>query len=306
MVGKSNAVLLIIALASLLLMGQTGCNLESQQGTPQGTTTGQQYQSTSASSQGVDFSFLPGIGFLTEGVSINQGDTFKVGMHIENYDSKPKSGQVCIKDNLEDSYGGVPNTCQNPSPFYVREATMENGKVTQSSKTDVYFPESAQDYSYHDMPINQQAQLSATLQYAESSRIVQGVTIPGSQSETLSLSQNPAPISLAIQKTVSTQGSNYNTAFKITLSNQVSSSEIWTSDFKKKGLMMEIALDSAPITCTSIQNGYVDIETSSKDIICSALVPQGSDNIHFLTINLDYAVKLNKAFSYTIQKGAAA
>ena len=133
-----SAILLALILASLLLTGQTGCP-QSGVGT---TTTGTQSPSTSASQYGLDFSLIPGIGMLSDGSKITLGETFNVGVHLENYDSKPRSGRMCVKDDIDDAYGGVETSC-NMIPFSVREAQLDGtGKVVKAGSTDLQFPAS--------------------------------------------------------------------------------------------------------------------------------------------------------------------
>ena len=67
---RINIFLFAIAIASLFLMGQTGCStVQTQQGTT-GTTQTTQYQSTSASSYGLDFSLISSIVDETQGVQL--------------------------------------------------------------------------------------------------------------------------------------------------------------------------------------------------------------------------------------------
>ncbi len=309
---RINIFLFAIAIASLFLMGQTGCStVQTQQGTT-GTTQTTQYQSTSASSYGLDFSLIPGVGFLSEGSKITLGESFNVGAHIENFDSAQKSGTICVKDDVDDAYGGVESPC-TAVPFYVGGAQTDvNGKVTKASSTDIIFPSSGY-YSYHEFPFisqsSQGAKLFVELQYPESTTSQASIAVPQPQTETVSFQQPAAPVTLGIEKTVTSEENNYRVNMKITFTDQMSNTEIWTPDFKKKGLQMQAQLSSYPLDCssggTALQGNYVDMQGGTKFITCSALVPK-EQITHVLLIKLDYGVKLDRTVSFTIQKEAIA
>lgn len=301
---RLNIALFIILLASLLLTGAESCPQSGTSGT-EVTNPFQQYQSTSASRYGLDFSLINGVNLLSSGSKIVPGQTFNVGVHLENYDSAPKSGRICIKDDIDDSYGGIETSC-NPIPFNVREATFDDkGNVAKAGSSDIIFPASGY-YSYEKFPVTQSAKLFVNSEYIQSSAIQSSVSVPTPISETLSLTQSPAPVIVKVEKSVIPEGEYYRVNLKVTLNNQLSNSEIWTSDFKKKGLSFNIQMGSYPLECTSqnskIEGNYIEME-NNKFITCSTLVPK-EQITHPLLMDLQYGVKINKEFSFTIQKEA--
>lgn len=307
----SNVILFTIILASLLLMGQTGCaSIPTQTSTQTTTQIGQTAQTTSSSTQGLDFSLLPGVGFLSNGATVNQGDSFQVVVHIENSDPIPKSGTVCLRDDIDDSYGGIGSSGDGECHTFslnAADSTMDQtGKVTitASKKQDVYFPSDSDFYSYHGFPVTQQANLYATLRYVQISNIStdkNGLRVPVPQTETLSLIQNPAPVSVSIDKSVSSKPDNYNVDLRVTVKNQIANSEIWTPDFKTRGLLFQAKIDNSDLACET-QANIITMESNQKQFKCSALVSK-EQLTHVLTASLGYGVKLTKSFSYTIQKG---
>lgn len=303
-----NGVLLAIILASLLLTGQTGCP---QAGTGVGTTTttDQQYQSTSAAQYGLDFSLIRGVGMLSEGSKITLGETFNVGVHMENYDSKSRSGSMCVRDDIGDEYGGIETTC-NMVPFSIREAQIDaTGKVEKPGSIDLQFPVSGY-YSYSkDFPLAQTtAKLLINSEYVQSSSIQTSVSVPQPASGSLSITQEPSPVRITIDNSIVSEGGNYKVNLGINLNNQLANSEIWTPDFKKKGLAFTIQMGNYPLECksqgTAIAGDYIEME-NKKFITCSALVPR-EQITHPLLVNLNYGVKLNREFSFTLQKEALA
>ena len=81
---KGVVVIFIIALILLVISGADEC--------PQGGNGGE----TQASQYGVDFALKKGVGQLTQGSTINLGDTFTVYVVLENYDDEQKEVELCI------------------------------------------------------------------------------------------------------------------------------------------------------------------------------------------------------------------
>lgn len=287
---NERSALIMILLASLLLMGQEGCQ---QAGIGAGKV------STQAASYGLDFSLIPGVEMLSEGSKISLGDTFRIGMHIENYDKSAKSGELCIKDDIEDVYGGVKDSCVL---FNVREAEYDNGKIVKSGQKDVYFP-SKGEYSYHDFPITQQVNLFVTAKYTQHSVVQGSVRVPEPMTEAVSLTQLPEVISVSVEKTVSSREDGYKANMAVTFTKKLSNAEIFTPDFKRKGLIFNPQLSNYMVDC-GLQQNTVDIE-NTRLIKCFAFLPK-EQLTYPLLLNMDYGVSLKKEFTFMIQKGVAA
>ena len=274
--------LLIVAMLSVV-MGVESCPMP-------GTGGGGQ-----AAKSGLDFSLVSGVGYFTQGMQLDQGDTFKVVLKIENYDNTPKSGTVCIKDDKEDVYGGVSEDC---SQFYVREADYSQDKFVKSSFTEVYFP-SGGEYTYHDIPIAQQSKMFITLSYVQHSIAQGSLNVPDPAAEKISFLQTAAPVSVSADKTVSKQENQYKATLGITLSKQADSNlKLLTEDLKQENsIKFAVSMSKYTFDCTQ---GIINME-STKFIKCSTLLPL--EQISYpLLIYLDYGVKITKSFDFTIKK----
>jgi hypothetical protein len=106
---------------------------------------------TDASKTGLDFSATTGIDYISAGKTLNLGDSFYVGVKIENYDKQPRTGYVCIRDDVADSFGGIKS--EECKPFNVKSAETTGGKnsKTEPGTMEIDFP-SAGEYSYNDIP----------------------------------------------------------------------------------------------------------------------------------------------------------
>jgi len=157
-------------------------------------------------------------------------------------------------------------------------------------------------YAYHDFLVTQQAHVYLTAQYTENSVIKSGdagVAVPTPQTETISLIQDPAPVSLSVQKSVSPRADGYLVDLGISLNNQVSNAEIWSPDFKSKGVQFMHALGSNNLDC-GLTSNILSMDSSTRYIKCSALVPSQQTR-YYLLVNLAYGVKLSKPITFTIR-----
>jgi len=281
--------LLIVAMLSVV-MGVESCPMPSGIG---GGGGGQ------AAKSGLDFSLVSGVGYFTQGMQLDQGDTFKVVLKIENYDKTPKSGTVCAKDDKEDVYGGVSEDC---SQFYVREADYSQDKFVKSSFTEVYFP-SGGEYKYHDVPIAQPSKIFVTLDYVQHSIAQGSASVPEPATEKINVVQTAAPVSISVDKTVSKQENQYKATIGITLSKQADGNlKLLTEDLKEENrVKFALKMSSYTFDCTQ---GIINME-STKFIKCSALLPV--EQISYpLLIYLDYGVRITKSFDFTIKAKEAA
>jgi hypothetical protein len=282
---KFEKIFVMIAISALLLLisGQAGCPIT----TPSGVSGG----------SGLVVSLIPGIDMLSEGKNISLKDTFNIGIHLENYEKTAKSGQMCVKDNIEDSYGGVIEECE---PFYIREAETISKNEIQSGKADFYFPERGQ-FSYNGLPISQQAKAIITLRYPQNSRIEGTVSVPEPATETVKLAGETVPISVTTEKSVSRREDQYKLALNIQLS-KMQDVRVFLPDFSKENsIIFNARLGTQQLECTvdgrPIQQ-TIDFE-SKKFISCLSLVALEQIN-YPLIITLSYGVELKKEIGFLI------
>ena len=254
---------------------------------------------TEASKYGVDFIPQQGFDRLTPGKTLNLGESFYVDILLENYDKDPKIGQVCIRDDMDSAYGGILSTvCK---PFNLPAAVYIDNKLDTSSSARVIFPE-AEEYSYINLLADIPAKLYVSISYSQQSIISGAVSVPEPATEkALTLQQFPAPVSVSVEKSVSSIGDQLKTNLKIGFTKQ-GNYNITTRDFKKEALEFSSMLGTSILNCPEAAQGIIEFK-NTKFISCSALLPR-EQTTHPLIITLNYGVKLNKDFAFSIKKEA--
>ncbi len=297
---KSQIFILIILLIVLVFVsGQQGCF---QQSATEGRT-------------GIDYSIETGIDYLSMGKVLQQGDTFYVGVKIENYDEEPKSGQICIRDNIADGFGGISSDGFGECAFFnIKSADVIEKEVSgfggskiekqiTPGKTEVYFPTSDQ-YSYYGLPEMikpYSGKLFVSLKYRETTQATATITVPGTEQPILS--QDPAPITMSLQKTVRKKQDAYEVSLNIILRKQ-QQAKIFSSSFDQENVtyfMIEMipqtmlcTVSGQPIT------GLIEFE-NERLIKCSSLIyNMGGQQSYPLVMTLDYGVALEKSYPFFI------
>jgi len=243
------------------------------------------------SKSGLDVSLVQGVGYFNQGMTLDQGDTFKIVLKINNYDTTEKSGTICVKDDKEDVYGGIFDQC---TPFYIQAADTQ-GNVLQAASSTVYLPTSG-EYKYDNLPIATSAKLFITIAYVQHSIIQGTVNVPMPEVEMITLAQTSAPVSVSAEKTVSKQGDQYKMSLGINLLKSDSSIILTTEDMKTDNrIKFSAKLSNYNFDCTQ---GIFEME-NTKFIKCSALLPLEQIGYPCL-IYLDYGVKQTKTFDFKI------
>jgi hypothetical protein len=261
------------------------------------------------SKSGLDVSLVSGVGYFRSGMQIEQGDTFKILLEINNYDNTAKKGTICVKDNQDDAYGGifVSGEC---SQFNLPAADYQNGKILNPSSQKIVFPKSG-DYSYYDVPIEAPAKIFVIYSYVQNSIAQGNVNVPSPEQETISMTQPSAPISVAVEKTISKQENQYKASLGITLSKQsnpeiaIYSQDMGTENsigFTAK--LSPTAMSSGyQMDCTEQNPGFLNM-TNTKFIKCSSLLPLEVSSYPLL-VYTDYGVKVTKSFDFKIKSKEA-
>jgi hypothetical protein len=284
----------------ILLIGVDQCPM------PGGTgTTGTSGQTKS----GMDISLVQGVGYFKQGMQIQQGDTFRVLLSMVNYDKAEKKGTICIKDNQDEAYGGIPTSGQGLcSPYDVLGADYSGDKLLNPSSQTIVFPSDG-EFSYNNIPITAPGKLFVTYSYVQNSVAQALVNVPIPEQETLSVSQPSAPILLSIDKTVSTQSGQYKVMFGITFSQSGAGTQIYSEDMRTGNvtrftarLSPSASFSGYSMDCTQQNPGLINL-ASTKFIKCSALLPLET-TVYPLLIYTDYGVGVTKTFDFTIAKEA--
>jgi len=249
---------------------------------------------TEAAKYGVDFTFEKGIDRLSAEKELQLGQTFFVDIILENYDSDPKTGEICIRDDISDNYGGIPTQCRQ---FIIPGAVYVGNKVETIGSTRLAFPESG-DYSYYDLPKSIQATLYASIKYKQRSVLSGVIKAPNPETETITLESLPQPLVITAEKSVSSRDNNVKASIRFNLASQ-GRYNITSPDFKSSIIYFSPNLGGYVLDCSTLQQ-TIDFR-NTKFISCSALLPSEQTS-HPLLVTLDYGVGLDKQFSFRINK----
>ena len=269
-------------------------------------------QSSQASQTGLDFILISRQGFLNSGSLIHQDDSFYAGVKIENYDLKEHSGMVCVKDDVDDGFGGISSSglgeCQ---PFVVRAAEKTEAKKGMFGSSaslnpgtlEVFYPKDS-EYSYRGMPemLNPySANIIVSLQYSEVSQSTGTVTLPGTEQPIMA--QEPSQISVSAAKTIYPRSQGYLLDLDINFLKQPNA-RIFLPDFSKENFtQFNVNLVPLNVDC-SIQgkpvSGVLDLGETGRTIKCSTFVTGKNDQSFPLVVSLNFGVILEKKFGFNI------
>jgi hypothetical protein len=291
--------MIFVIMLAFFSLGQEGCN-----------------QNNTATKTGVDFSLISRIDTLTEGKTLQPGETFYIGIKLENYDEKERQVELCIRDSLPDQYGGIlsQGDCEQVDLPAAEKVKKQSSGLMGSSTTEeinpgtkeVFFPQQNQ-YSYNGLPeMNQpfQANLMVTIKYPETTTATTTVYVP--VQEQPSLSQEPSQIYVSLSKSVYAQGNGYNVNLDLNFVKNPSS-RIFLQDFSETSenkTFLNVKLAGQPLDCRTTNNQPVtdilEIQ-NSKLIKCSTILYQSSQRQDYdLTVTLIYGVMLEKNFGFGI------
>jgi hypothetical protein len=291
--------LLSILAVIILVLGVEQCPM------PQGGSSfGGGNQQTKS---GISVSLVSGVGYFSQGMTFNQGDTFKIILNVENYDKTEKKGTICVKDNQDDAYGGIPISGEC-SQFALAGATYQNEKFIASSVQRIVFPINGEDFRYYDLPMDANAQIFVSYSYVQHSTAQASINVPSPEQETVSLTQPSSPITLSVDKTISKQLEQYKTSLGITLSSQADTdTKIYSDDMKSENFIKFTArlspssgFSGYPLDCTQTNPGTINIDII-KFIKCTTFLPLEVTSYPLL-VYTDYGVKVTKTFDFKIMK----
>ena len=86
-------VIFLITSVLLFISGQQGCETS-----PQGQGGG-----------GINFVPISGVSMLVPGDVLEKSEAFVIGAHIENYNDRDMEGMLCVRDDLDEAFGGIPS-----------------------------------------------------------------------------------------------------------------------------------------------------------------------------------------------------
>jgi len=295
--GLASLYLIAIILLSLLVIGATGCE------SLQGSGLGSFFSQTASGTYGVDFILDSGIGNIVQGKKVPLGDDFYVKLNAYNYDKEQKSVKICVKDNIDETFGGIKTggDCQDKVLPAADVTLTGTGTKTSEKISPSITPFIFGSYTYHDIPLDiQEAKLFISAIYRESPRITANLQIPTPETETLTLIQSPAIIKTSIIKTVNLKDESYKANLAITFSKQKQAVKITSPDFTLENkTKLTISASPLQVECKNLENGFFEIK-NEKLISCSALASK-EENTYPLILQLDYGVRDERTYSFTIK-----
>jgi len=271
--------ILAFAFLILLVSGVDGCQ---QQGGGGQVTSGR-----------MDFSLVQSIDTLTAGKSVEQGQQFYVQAQVSNPADEIKTGQICIRDNIGETYNGIYSECK---PFSV-----------SSGSTELLFG----PYSYSNIPISSaQAVLFVYMDYRQKSRIESAINVPLPEFEIVNVQQDQEPVLVSVNKSVRRQDQGYKVDLGISLRTNSPSDakmKIFSPDFSKENISaIEIIMGQQTLDCVS---GAEKISREvnvgrEKFIRCSTISNLGKEEqlAYPFVLTLDYGVRVSREYQFTITK----
>ena len=254
---------------------------------------------------------------LSSGKILNQGDVFYVGVHIENYDSKSKTGRVCIRDSIDDYYGGIISQGNGEcAVFNVKAAEiikketsnfLTNGYVEEVKPgvAEVYFPTNSM-YSYKNLPSllkPHEGIIQVSLNYRQTSQITATITVPDEHQPILV--QEPSPIYVSAVKSIHRMQDAYTLNLELLLKKQTAS-RIFSPDFLEENkIYFRTELAPKRMSCSVNGESVADnvIFENERLIKCSSIINLAGEALQSypLIITLDYGVALEKQYPFGIE-----
>jgi hypothetical protein len=270
-------------------------------------------ESNTAQKTGIDFSLINRQDTLQAGKTLQLGETFYVGVRVENYDKIDRNVEVCIQDTVLDYYNGITDSesCQQqyiPAAETIKQEasnSFSQGKEELIPGTkEVFFPQQGQ-FSYKGLSKQNQlfrSDLIVTLRYPETTRATAAVYVPNIEQP--ALVQDPSQIMAYMQKSIYPQGDAYNVNLDLTFVKNPYS-EIFLQDFVTGNkTYFDVKMASQSLECRTT-NGLPVGNTleikNTKTIRCSKTVYQGAQRQDYdFVLTMIYGVVLQKEYSFSI------
>jgi hypothetical protein len=283
------AVLLVIVLL-ILVTGQEGCPGPSEQ---QGKS-------------GMGFTLIQGVSLLTPPKTLEKNEAFMLGVHVENYNDEDDEGMVCVRDNVADSFAGIPSEgdgdCQS---FSVRAAEQTGDDEQVPGTTNLYFPSTQNQYMYTGFPeLNApyDATVFVSMKYRQDSQATATITTPDETQPTIT--QDSQPVRVQVTKSIFLTGDNYRINLEFHLFN-TQNVGIYSPDFVEQDkIYFNAEMQPLSLHCTDVNNnpitGLLEFE-NEKIIKCYALTASRTQQSYPLVVTLDYGVSIDKEYRFGIK-----
>ena len=240
---------------------------------------------------------IDGAGFISYGKTLLEGEPFRIGLKLINYDEEEKRGNICVYDNMNDYYGGIQKECKQ---FYVAASSKtEKGEIPAITK--IYFPSQGY-YSYVNLPTDFSPEIYIETEYMQQSTFSSTLSYPIPETETFSFSDKF--ISLSIEKSVHLSESGYEIFLRINLRKK---GNISVEANNQKGKIL-FSLEAIPLVfnCQTQKQQFskatmLDIEKENF-ISCSTLTSSKEQEALPLVVMLQYKAKEVKKIKINVKK----
>ncbi|MEM4318423.1 MAG: hypothetical protein QW244_00965 [Candidatus Pacearchaeota archaeon] len=249
---------------------------------------------------GMNINLITGADYASEGKKLFEGEPFKIGLKISNWDPESRQGNICIYDDIADYYGGISQReCQT---FLIQGSTTVNNQQVASEQT-IIFPKGG-SYQYTNIPahFDFSPRITIETQYLQDSQLSTSLTYPSPETESITLEDKF--ISLHIEKSIHSAFDNYEIFLRIGISKK--GEAVIESERKNNSLRFTISALPLSLTCvTNIQqfsqSALLNLEKENF-ISCSGLTISREQISLPLIINLKYIAKEERSFNVNVVK----
>ncbi|MBS3155215.1 hypothetical protein J4404_01815 [Candidatus Woesearchaeota archaeon] len=250
-----------------------------------------------------------GINFVTNlpPQELSEGQSFRVGLNVKNYDTSKKDVLICTWDELGDVFDGIPeNSCTSVK----LEAAELSGENILPTDQKVYFPDKESFYSYKKLTDNMKTAVFADVSYNHKTRGVAqicikkdidtetpGVTCDATSDEEISNNAGPIQISNLKKMVYPVSGGKVIIQLKFDVSNVGSGKVINKNAVKSKediepliNLNVNLLGLTNSFKCNPTKDNKIPFKENQKTIKCESTINLEQDYIvHPVEITIDYS-----------------
>lgn len=244
-----------------------------------------------------------------------EGQSFRVGLNIDNYAAEEKEIFLCIFDELGDYFNGIPaNTCQTIK----LERSDISGDTIIPSKKRVYLPGEEETYVYENVKGSMNTGMFAELNYQHKTTATSQICIKRdlevdvkdekckeTTQESVENTDGPLKIS-SLGKTIVPLGKNkVSVMLELTITNSGSGEVKNKKAVKTKenldpmvGIIVNLLGKTKDFECDQTVGGKISFKVNQKTIKCQTTIDMEEPYIMVpVEITLDYGYSISKSTS---------
>lgn len=247
--------------------------------------------------EGFYIDLIEGAGFVSSGKTLLEGEPFRIGLKLVNYDEKEKKGYICVYDNMNDYYGGIQKECKQ---FYVT-GSSKTEKTEVPGETKIYFPSSGY-YSYNNLQTDFGPEIYIEMEYIQDSIFSTALNYPIPETESFSFSDKF--INIKVEKSVHQSENGYEIFLDLSVRKKNNVSVL----FGGKDNSISLTIEAEPLTfsCQTQEKQFsksiiLDVERENF-IRCSALTTSTQEESLPFLISLNYKAKEIEKIKFNVKK----